>query len=202
MNLFASAGTTPQRCILCSYRCPLTVVWTKEVWRILCEISTLQIKQNRSWLSSQQFFHSNWTQVFFTVRRFGESYVLAGTTPQGCIFLCGYHCPLTVVWNKKVWWILQDFFPTKALLLFYLFSLITCRISAKIVYQPDSHPHTQSWAQAPMAFAFSLTTAPSNQNYSQSLLVGVFQDWTCAKLYDANRTDEDKCEVSCWTEQW
>ena len=25
-------------------------------------------------------------QGFFTVRRFGESYVLAGTTPQGCIF--------------------------------------------------------------------------------------------------------------------
>ena len=96
MNLFASAGTTPQRCILCSYRCPLTVVWTKEVWRILCEISTLQIKQNRSWLSSQHFFHSNWTQVFFTVRRFGESYVLAGTTPQGCIF---FYVATTVPWQ-------------------------------------------------------------------------------------------------------
>ena len=63
--------------------------------------------------------------------------------------------------------------------------------------------HTQSWAQAPMAFAFSLTTAPSNQNYSQSLLVGVFQDLNVCKIIrDANRTDEDKCEVSCWTEQW
>ena len=41
-------------------------------------------------------------------------------------------------------------------------------------------------------------TPNADQNFSQSSLVGVFQDLNVCKIIrEANRTDEDKCEVSC-----